>query len=239
MAESEKKLYDVDYIVMQTMVPVVLPGIMPTIVPVPLPVVLPIFMPPGTAKQKAAQAEATPAAAASEPTPTTETQTSPPSQATAGGAATKSAPAPSPKPEPIPIIPAEPAATETSAQQQPPPPPGSAAPAEPAPVQGEDVASATDETTAPNTPVKIRKIDKLSEIVQLENVTGEPVDLNGWRMVSVKGNQTHPGIGGTLAPGEKKFFANTGNKRIWHDTERDDGALYSSDGTLISYWKDA
>jgi hypothetical protein len=112
---------------------------------------------------------------------------------------------------------------ETEAAQ-----PTLAAPApEPAPAQTEVL----------NFPVKIVSINKVSEIVTLQNVSNEPVDLQGWRMVSVLGQQQHPGIEGVIAPGEQRHFANVG-KKIWRDDASDDGALYAPDGQLVSYWND-
>jgi micrococcal nuclease len=92
-------------------------------------------------------------------------------------------------------------------------------------------------TDAPNFPVKILSVNKVSEIVTLQNVSEQPVDLTGWKMLSVRGNQVHRGIEGTLAPGEKRYFANTG-KKIWNDARSDNGALYDQTGQLISYWRD-
>jgi hypothetical protein len=82
------------------------------------------------------------------------------------------------------------------------------------------------------------KVDKLNEVVQLQNVGSEPVDLTGWRMVSVTGNQTHPGVEGVIQPGESRFFPNMSDKAIWNDKQRDDGALYDKEETCISYWDD-
>jgi micrococcal nuclease len=68
-------------------------------------------------------------------------------------------------------------------------------------------------------------------------VSDAAVDLNGWRMCSIKGNQLHEGIGGSLAPGETRDFRHTGGN-IWNNSEEDDGALYNANGQLVSYWDD-
>jgi hypothetical protein len=89
---------------------------------------------------------------------------------------------------------------------------------------------------APNYPVQITAIDKGAETVMLKNVSPDPVDLAGWHMCSIKGNQEHP-IGGTLAPGQVQSFPGpTGN--IWSNSDKDDGALYNAQGQLVSYWND-
>jgi hypothetical protein len=89
---------------------------------------------------------------------------------------------------------------------------------------------------APNYPVQIARIDKGAETVTLKNVSPDSVDLTGWRMCSIKGNQEHP-ISGALAPGEERTFPGpTGN--IWSNSDRDDGALYNQNGQLVSYVRD-
>ncbi|MCG8348665.1 MAG: lamin tail domain-containing protein [Chloroflexales bacterium] len=94
---------------------------------------------------------------------------------------------------------------------------------------------------APNYPIRITAIDKgqnnRPETVTLQNVTtGDTIDLTGWRMCSITGNQEHP-IGGTLAPGQSQTFPGPeGN--IWSNSNRDDGALYDAQGRLVSYWND-
>lgn len=44
----------------------------------------------------------------------------------------------------------------------------------------------------------------------------------------------HP-IGGLLAPGETRTFPGPAGM-IWSNSESDPGALYDSQGRLISYW---
>jgi PLD-like domain len=87
---------------------------------------------------------------------------------------------------------------------------------------------------APNYPVRIVAIDKVAETVTLRNVTiNDTIDLTGWQMCSITGNQHHP-ISGTLAPGETRMFPGpTGS--IWNNSSRDDGALYNPNGQLASY----
>ena len=89
---------------------------------------------------------------------------------------------------------------------------------------------------APNYPIKIVTIDKGAEIVTLQNVSPEAVNLDGWRMCSITGNQQHP-IGGTLAPNETKQFPGPA-ANIWNNSNNDPGALYDPQGRLISYYND-
>jgi len=89
---------------------------------------------------------------------------------------------------------------------------------------------------APNYPVQIVDIDNDAEVVTLKNVSPDPIDLTGWHMCSIKGNQEHP-ISGPLAPGEQKDFPGPTGP-IWNNSEQDDGALYNAQGQLVSYWRD-
>jgi hypothetical protein len=90
---------------------------------------------------------------------------------------------------------------------------------------------------APNYPVAIVGINKVTEVVTLKNVSPDPINLDGWHMCSIKGNQQHP-IGGALAPGEQKDFPGP-MASIWSNSDEDDGALYNAQGQLVSYWRDA
>lgn len=125
------------------------------------------------------------------------------------GGAPAPAPAPAPQPTPAP---------------QPPPPSYNACQEDPR------------RNEAPNYPVRIVTVNKVDETVTLQNVSPNPVDLTGWIMCSIRGNQQHP-INGVLAPGEQRVFPGPrGN--IWSNSEKDDGALYNPAGQLISYWDD-
>jgi hypothetical protein len=89
---------------------------------------------------------------------------------------------------------------------------------------------------APNNPVLIVVINKRAETVMLKNVGPDPVDLTGWHMCSIKGNQEHP-ISGTLAPYEQKSFPGSAGD-IWANADNNNGSLYNAQGQLVSYWYD-
>ena len=89
---------------------------------------------------------------------------------------------------------------------------------------------------APNYPVQIISIDKVAETVTLKNVSPDAIDLSGWHMCSVRGNQEHA-ISGTLAPGQAQQFPGPPGT-IWSNSESDPGTLYNASGQLVSYWKD-
>ncbi len=89
---------------------------------------------------------------------------------------------------------------------------------------------------APNYPVLIAAIDKDTGTVMLKNVGPDAVDLTGWHMCSIKGNQEHP-IFGMLAPGaDHPFPGPAGN--IWANSDNNNGSLYNAQGQLVSYWYD-
>ena len=90
---------------------------------------------------------------------------------------------------------------------------------------------------APNYPIDIVAIDKSAETVTLRNVTtSDTINLSGWTMCSILGNQQHP-ISGSLAPGEQRIFSGPSSP-IWNNSQRDDGALYTPSGQLVSYFAD-
>ncbi len=91
---------------------------------------------------------------------------------------------------------------------------------------------------APNFPIRITNINKQAETVTLRNESDQAINLAGWIMCSVRGNQRHDGIGGALAPGEQRVFPYTGSGTIWNNSANDPGALYDSQGRLVSYWPD-
>ena len=88
--------------------------------------------------------------------------------------------------------------------------------------------------SAPNYPIRIVTIDKAAETVTLQNVSTGSIDLTGWRMCSITGNQQHP-ISGTISAGQTRVFPNGGGA-IWLNTGSDPGALYTPEGRLASYF---
>jgi endonuclease G, mitochondrial len=94
----------------------------------------------------------------------------------------------------------------------------------------------TNPNAAPNYPLKIVAINKITEVVILRNVSTHSVGLSNWRMCSVTGKQKHK-INGTLTAGETRAFPNSGVP-IWDDSSSDPGALYNQNGQLVSYYPD-
>ncbi len=119
---------------------------------------------------------------------------------------------------------------------QPPAPPPPPAQPTPPPPSYNGCQPEPNPDAAPNFPIQIVGIDKRAEVVVLTNRSDQPINLDGWRMCSIRGAQLHS-IGGVLQGGETRNFANDGGA-IWSNTELDDGALYDPEGRLISYWRD-
>lgn len=92
----------------------------------------------------------------------------------------------------------------------------------------------------PNYPIRIYTVNKETEVFILENVSPQPVDIRGWIMCSIKGNERYEvqsGVGVIMAPNEMRGFVYR-NAAIWANNEPDDGALYNPQGQLVSYWSD-
>jgi len=87
---------------------------------------------------------------------------------------------------------------------------------------------------APHYPVRIIAIDKSAETVTLRNTSTDAIDLTGWTMCSITGNQQHP-IFGTLARGQSVVFSGPAGS-IWNNSSPDPGALYNPTGQLVSYF---
>lgn len=114
--------------------------------------------------------------------------------------------------------------------------------AEASPTAGQNSGAAVCATPAagqvsPEQPVRIVALDKTAELVRLQNVSDAPVNLDGWALCSMRGGEVQAGVGGTLAPGATRDFANPGEP-LWSNSNRDDAALYDPAGRLVSYWVD-
>jgi len=92
--------------------------------------------------------------------------------------------------------------------------------------------------SAPNYPVRIVNVDKVAEVVTLQNVSNAVISLEDWNMCSLATNMDHDQIFGTIAPGQIRTFPNIGGSPVWNDSTRNDGALYNAAGFLVSYWVD-
>jgi hypothetical protein len=99
---------------------------------------------------------------------------------------------------------------------------------------------ATDPTMAPNSPVKIISVAKAAspETVTIQFVSNATVDLTSWKLCSIRGNQLHATLSGTIAPGQSLDVPSQVGSSIWSNNDKDDASLYDADGRLISFWDD-
>jgi hypothetical protein len=156
------------------------------------------------------------------PVPIPATVTPPPPPAPTAVPVPTAAPTAAPEPTPVP----QPAYVPQPNPDIPLPPPSFNA-CQPDPYAG----------AVPNYPVRIYSINKETEVFTLQNVSANPVDINGWMMCSIKDNQQTDRMTVVLAPGELRSFVYLA-AAIWDNDEPDDGALYNAQGQLVSYWSD-
>ena len=90
--------------------------------------------------------------------------------------------------------------------------------------------------------VEIITVNKPGEYVEIQNFTQTAVNLRGWRLVSVTGNESCT-LRGTLDPNEVlRIWSRRGNpgfdcqlgREIWRDNEVDPAVLYNPQGEEVS-----
>ncbi len=140
-----------------------------------------------------------------------------------------STPVPTPEPIPVPTITPVPVPIPTPEPT-------------PTPIP---VATQTPDTEG----VKIIELDKEAEYIVIKNQTPSPVDMTGWWILSVLGEQDFDFPKGyVLAAGQECKVAgfkakDTGDfnweegRGIWNNSKTDDAALYNG-SELVDYWED-
>lgn len=95
-------------------------------------------------------------------------------------------------------------------------------------------------------------VDKQAELVTITNTTTRSVDMEGWKLVSVRGNQTYtfPEI---ELPGRSKLIVSSGDRHVtdkdsllliwevdnvWNNSEPDPAELYNENNELVALWED-
>ena len=90
-------------------------------------------------------------------------------------------------------------------------------------------------------------VDKTAETVVISNNGGAPLDLSGWRLVSLRGAQAveipagtvlDPGATLTVASGSSQGDVAFGQQHAWHNEYRDSAELRRPDGRVALYWDD-
>ena len=97
-------------------------------------------------------------------------------------------------------------------------------------------------TATSTAPIAIIRVNKAEEYAEIQNLTGTPINLRGWRLVSEAGNQICE-LRGTLEPneilriwsrrGEPGFDCRFG-RDVWRDNEPDPAVLYNPQGEEVS-----
>lgn len=95
-----------------------------------------------------------------------------------------------------------------------------------------------------STGVSISTLDKKAEYIVIKNASANPVDLTGWKIVSVRGNQSFIFPAFSLAAGASVKVGDSANntgidfhwldgKGTWNNSESDPAELYDGSGQLV------
>lgn len=106
--------------------------------------------------------------------------------------------------------------------------------------------NSTNNNNNTNSSVIIKNIDKEAEIVTIKNNSSEDINLKGWKLVSVIGNQTYTfpeyilkaGASVTISSGDKKGDLIWSKANIWNNSKSDPGELYDNNGNLVFRYDD-
>ncbi|MDQ0059557.1 thermonuclease family protein [Paenibacillus harenae] len=94
-------------------------------------------------------------------------------------------------------------------------------------------------------------VDKQAEIATITNNSDMNIELGGWKLVSVRGNQTYEFEKYKLSAGDKVTISSNngkdllpdkhlrwGKESIWSNSETDPGELYNANNELVTVWED-
>ncbi len=93
--------------------------------------------------------------------------------------------------------------------------------------------------------VVIMLCDKKAEVVTIQNNSPFPMNLEGWELVSVKGNQrfifpsvvVYAGESITVASGDAVGDLHWSTKNMWNNTKVDPAELYNAEGELMDRYE--
>lgn len=95
-------------------------------------------------------------------------------------------------------------------------------------------------------------IDKRDELVTINNTSNEYINLDGWKLVSVRGNQTYT-FDSVQIPAKGVLYVSSSDKttkpsadsvlvwevdNVWNNNEPDPGELYNENNELVAVWED-
>lgn len=109
----------------------------------------------------------------------------------------------------------------------------------------DDVIPEYDISTDSSSGIEITSIDKVNEIVTIKNNSDEDINLEGWTLNSVTGNQKYvfedyiieAGDSITVASGKTEGDIKWSNAYIWNNKSDDDGILLDVNGKVISLFE--
>lgn len=104
-----------------------------------------------------------------------------------------------------------------------------------------------DESKAPM--VDIIKLDKKAEIIEIKNTTSSDINLKGWKILSVRGEQTFLfdeyvlASGSTIRIGDSEKNQNIDfhwleGRGVWNNSKSDPAEIYDASGNLIDRYDD-
>ncbi|WP_083439628.1 lamin tail domain-containing protein [Acetobacterium bakii] len=119
-------------------------------------------------------------------------------------------------------------------------------------VNPDDVNNALGITTqndAVNTGISISELDKKAEYIVIKNASANAVDLTGWKIVSILGNQSFTFPAFSLAPGAAVKIGDSANNSginfhwlegggTWNNSNSDPAELYDRSGELVDTYND-
>lgn len=95
-------------------------------------------------------------------------------------------------------------------------------------------------------------VDKRQELVTVNNTSNEYINLDGWKLVSVRGNQTYT-FDSVQIPAKGVLYISSSDKtskpsadsvlvwevdNVWNNNEPDPGELYNENNELVAVWED-
>jgi hypothetical protein len=107
----------------------------------------------------------------------------------------------------------------------------------------------TSENSQESTGVSISALDKKAEYIVIKNSSATAVDLTGWKIVSVLGNQSFTFPAFSLAVGASVKVGDSANNSgidfcwldgggTWNNSKSDPAELYDSAGKLVDVYSD-
>ncbi|WP_162848568.1 thermonuclease family protein [Paenibacillus nanensis] len=96
------------------------------------------------------------------------------------------------------------------------------------------------------------EVNKVKEVVTITNTTYESIDMDDWKLVSVRGNQTYT-FDSVELPGQGKLYITSSQAEVtangalhleweidnvWNNQESDPAELYNEKSELVALWED-